>query len=206
MCSPLSRGIPLLRRPPRRREGGGSPAPACIYGRLGWRPRRRCCGGGGAGGGRFGVGATFSGGGAPGSSSSSRSTCGGSTPGVVLESVGLPSDPCWRRIWRLEPRAGQARRLLSASTTKTAAARWRRWSEGALAVLVHRLRFRRCAADEPCGVLQQEWCSRGAVRRGTAAFVLDAGGVAAVFFGSVSPTYGVLYFFSVLFTVYVVCC
>lgn len=35
------------------------------------------------------------------------------------------------------------------------------------------------AADGPCGGLQQERCSRGAVRRGTAAFVVDAGGDAA---------------------------
>ena len=199
-------GFLPLRRPLRRREGGGSPVPACIYGRIGWRPRRRCFGGGGAGGGCFGVGAIFSGRGAPGSSSSSRSTCGGSRPGMMLESVGLPSDPCWRRIWRLELRAGLTRRILSASALKTAAARWRRWSERALAVLVHRLKFRRCAADELCGGLQQERCSRGAVRRGTAAFVLDAGGVAAVCSSSDSPTYGVLYFFSILCTVYVVYC
>ena len=142
--------------------------------------RRRRLGGGGAGGGWFGVEATFSGGGAPWGSSSSRSTCGGSRPGVVLEHFVLPSDPCWRRIWRLEPRAGLARRLLSASTTKTAAARWSSWRGRALAVLVHRLKFRRCAADGSCGGLRHERCSRGAVRWGTVAFVVDAGGEAPV--------------------------
>jgi hypothetical protein len=186
--------------------GWGSPVPACIYGRVGWRSRRRRLGGGGAGGGWFGVGAAFSGGGAPGGSSSSGSTCGGSRPGVVLESFGFPPDSCWRRIWRPDLRAGHPRWLLSASTAKTASARWSRWSGRALAVLVHRHKFRRCAADGPCGGLQQERCSRGAVRRGTAAFVVDAGGDAAVCSGSVSPTYDVMYFVSVLCTMYVVLC
>jgi hypothetical protein len=56
---------------------------------------------------------------------------------------------------------------------------------------------------------KKEWrcaCSRGAVRRGTAAFVLDAGGDAAVCSGSVSPTYDAMYFVSVLCTMYVVLC
>ena len=205
-CSPLSRGILLLRRPLRRREGGGSPAPACIYGRVGGRSRRRRLGGGGAGGGWFGVEAAFSGGRAPWGSSSSRSTCRGSRPGVVLEYFVLPSDPCWRRIWRLERGAGQARRSLSASTSKTAAARWRSQGGRALAVLVNRHKLRRCAADGLCGGLQQERCSRGAVRRGTAAFVVDAGGDAAVCSGSASPSYVVMYFVSVLCTLYVVLC
>ena len=186
--------------------GWGSPVPACIYGRVGWRSRRRRLGGGGAGGGGFGVGAAFPGGGAPGGSSSSRSTCGGSRPGVVLESFGLPSNPCWRRIWRLESRAGRARWLPSASTVKTAAARWWSWRERALAVLVHRVRFRRCAADGSCGGLQQERCSWGMVRRRSAAFALDAGGDAEACLGSDSPTYVFLFFFSVMCTVYVVCC
>ena len=185
--------------------GWGSPVPACIYGRVGWRSRRRRLGGGGAGGGWFGVGAAFSGGGAPGGSSSSRSTCGGSRPGVVLESFGLPSDPCWRRIWRLELRAGQARWILSASTSKTAAAKWRRWSGRALDVLVHRHKFRRCAADGSCGLLDQERCSRGVVRRGTAVIDNDAGGEAAVCSRPGSPAYGV-FFVSVLCTLYVVLC
>ena len=185
--------------------GWGSPSPACTYGRVGWETRRRRLGGGGAGGGWFGVEAAFSGGGAPGGTPSSRSTCGGSGPGVALESFGSSPDPWWRRVWRLELRAGQARQLLSASMMKTATARWRRRCERALAVPVHRLGFRRCAADELCGVLQQERCSRGVVRRRTAAFVLDAGGSAVVCHCSVSPTY-FLFFAYVLCTLYVVYC
>ena len=165
--------------------GWGSPAPACKYGRVGWGSRRRRRGGDGAGGGRFGVGEAFSGGAAPGGSPSSSPTCGGSRPGVVLESFGFSSDPCWRRIWRLELRAGRARRFFSASTSKAAAARWRSWREGALAVPVYRHKLRRCAADELCGDLHQERCSRGEVRRRTAAFVFDAGGAAAICSGSV---------------------
>jgi hypothetical protein len=99
-CSPVSRGIPLLRRPLRRREGGGSPVPACTYGRVGRRSRRRRQGGGGAGGGCFAVDAAFSGGGALRGSSSSCSTCRGPRPGVVLVFFVLSSDLCWRRIWR----------------------------------------------------------------------------------------------------------
>ena len=159
----------------------------------------------GAGGGCFGVGAFFSGGGAPWSSSSSRPTCGGSRPGVVLESGGLQLDPCWRRIWRLEPRAGLARRFSSASTPMMAAARWKRWSGRAFAVPVHRQRFRRCAADGSCGGLQQGRSSRGVVRRRMVVFVVDAGGVAVVCLGSDSPTY-LLFFVFVLCTVYVVFC
>ena len=105
-CSPPSRGISLLRRLLRRWEGGGSPAPACTYGRVGWSSRRRCLGGGGAGGGWFGVGAAFSGGGVPRGSSSSRSTCWCSTPGAVLEFLSFPSDLWWRRIRWLEFRSG----------------------------------------------------------------------------------------------------
>ena len=105
---PLRRGITLLRRPLRRREGGGSPSPACTYGRVGWGSRRRLLGGGGAGGGWFGVGAVFSGGGVPRDSSSPRATCRRSRPGVVLELVCLPPDLRRRRIRRLEfrPRCG----------------------------------------------------------------------------------------------------
>ena len=85
--APRRRGIPPLRRPLRRREGGGSPSRACTYGRLGWRPRRRRRGGRGAGGGVFGVVAIFSGGGALRGRPSSRATGSGSRPGVVLEPV-----------------------------------------------------------------------------------------------------------------------
>ena len=167
--------------------------------------RRWRLGGGEAGGGRFGVGAAFSGGGALRGSSSSRATCGGSGPGAVLEFLSLPPDPCWRQIWWLERRLGRLWWIRSASPTKTAAARWSSWRGRALAVLVHRLKFRRCAVDGSCGGLQQRRCPRGVVRRWTAAFAVDAAGNAAVC-SPVSPTYGVLYFVFVLCTVYLVQC
>jgi hypothetical protein len=169
-CAPPSRGIPLLRRPLRRREGEGSPAPACIYGRVGWSSRRRRSGGVGAAGGWFGVGATFSGGGAPRGSSSSRSTCRGSRPGVVLESFGLPSDLCWRRIWWPDLRAGQARWFLSAWWRRRLRQGGEDGAGGHSPCSFIGISFRRCAADGPCGGLLQERCSRGVVRRGTAAF------------------------------------
>ena len=204
-CSPPSRGISLLRRLLRRREGGGSPAPTCTYGRVGWRSRRRCLGGGGAGGGCFGVGAAFSGGGVPRGSSSSRSTCWCSTPGAVLEFLSFPSDLWWRRIRWLEFRSGRRRRFLPATETKMAAARWSSWRGRALAVLVHRQKFRRGAADGLCGFSQGRRCSQAVVRGWPAVFVLDAGGAADVGSGSV-PLRIVLCFLFVLCTVYVVLC
>ena len=123
--APPRRGIPLLRRPLRRREGGGSPSPACTYGRVGWGSRRRLLGGGGAGGGWFGVGGAFSGGGALRSSSSPRSTWWCSTPGVVLERRSFSSDP-GRRIWRPDPRVLRVHLLPPATDPEAAEARRRR--------------------------------------------------------------------------------
>ena len=186
--SPPSRGIPLLRRPLRRREGGGSPAPACTYGRVGWRSCRRRSGGGGAGGGRFGVGVFFSGVGAPRGSSSTRATCWISTPGVVLELLCFPSDLWWRWIWRPEPRVGQVLRLLLAADPKAAEAVRRCWSGGAPAVVVHRQKFRRGAADGLCGVFQRRGCPWAVARWRLAVFVFVAGEVAGFGASSDSPT------------------
>ena len=131
---------------------------------------------------------------------------GGSAPCVDPRPDPVWRSPCWRRIRWMELKAGHARWLFSASTVKTVAARWRSWDGRVLAVLVQRHKFRRSAADEPCGDLQQERYSRCAVRRRTAAFVVDAGVVAVVCSGLVSPTYAVLLFVSVLRPLYVVFC
>ena len=191
--APPRRGIPLLRWLPRQREGGGSPSPACTYGRIGWCPRRRCLGGGGAGGGLFGVGAAFSGGGALRSSSSSRATC-------------WRSDPWWRRIWGLVFRTGRERRLLPASGSRSSTARWRSWRERAVAVVVRRQRLRRGAADGSCGICQGTGRSQAVVWRLKTVFVADAGGAAGLRSGSVAPSYCTFLSVFVLRTLYVVLC
>ena len=187
------------------KKGGGSPAPACIYGRVGWCSRRRRSGGVGAAGGRFGVGVTFSGGGVLRGSSSSRWTGRSSRPGAVLEFGCLPSDPWWRRIRWLEFRSRRGWRLLPASGTKMTAARWRCWCGRVLAVLVHRLNLRRCAAGGLGGFLQR-WRHPGAVvRRRSVVFVVAAGEVAGVCSSSVPLR---MYFCTlfVLCTLYMVLC
>ena len=209
----LRRGIPPLRRPLRRREGGGSPSPACTDGRVGWCSRRRRLGGGGAAGGWFGVGASFSGGGALRSSSSTCSTCRRSRPGVALVSVCLPPDLCSRRIWWGVRRSRRAGRLRSASMVKVAAAMRCGWWRRALAVVFHRQVLRRtrppggvCVEAGSCGDLVQRRCPRLVARWGTAVFVLDAGGAAGDCYGSVSPAYVFQFFVFVLCTLYVVLC
>ena len=187
--------------------GWGSPAPACKYGRVGWGTRCRRRGEGGAGGGGFGVGEAFSGGAAPGGSPSSSPTCGGSTPGVVLEFFEIPSDLGRRWICCWDLRAELDRHLLSASSSTAAVARWRSWTVGAFAVSVHRLMLRRCAADDTRGVLLHDRCSRGVVRRRTAACDFAAGGAVSICFGSfplrILCCFSFLYF--VLCTLYVFC-
>ena len=202
--APARRGIPPLRRLLRQREGGGSPSPACTYGRVGWDPRRRCLGGGGAGGGVFGVGASFSGGGALRGSSSSRATCGRSRPGGVLGLPCLPSDPRWRWIRWLEIGARRGRRLLSSSGSRSSSARWRCRRVRVLAVVVYRHKFRRGAAGGLCGIFQQGGRSQAVVRRWWMVFVAGAGGVAVLRSGSSSPTYCTL--FSVLYRILCMWC
>ena len=204
--SPARRGIPPLRRLLRQREGGGSPSPACTYGRVGWCSRRRRSGEGGAAGGWFGVEGLFSGGAVLRSSASSSSTCWSWESGVALELLVSPPDLGWRRIWRPEPRTGRGRRLRPASSTMVAAAR--RWCRRGrvLAVPVHRLRLRRGAADKFCGLLQQGRRPQAAVRRRMATLVVDAGEEGVSVSGSELPF--VLYSVSVfvLCTLYVVLC
>jgi len=199
----VRRGIPLLRRLLRRREGGGSPSPACTYGRVGGRSRRRCLGGGGAGGGMFGVGAAFSGDGALRGSASPRAIWRSSGPGVVLGFLCRPSDPWWRWIWWPAFWTGRGRRLQPASEATSSAARWSSRRGRALAVAVHRQMLRR-EADDSCGV--KHGCSLAVARRWWTIFVVVAGGVVDLRSGFVSPAYGSFLFVFVLYTVYVVCC
>ena len=175
LLRPLSRGILPLRRPLRRREGGGSPAPVCIYGRVGGRSRRRRSGGGGAAGVWFGVGAGSSGGAAPRGAASLRATRRSSGPGVVPELLWLPSDPCWRRIWRSEPWARRDPRLPPAAAPKATTARWCSWDRGPLAPAVHRHKLRRGAADGHGSVSHRAKVSLTAARRWVVFFVSDAG-------------------------------
>ena len=191
--APPRRGIPLLRRLPRQREGGGSPSPACTYGRIGWCPRRRCLGGGGAGGELFGVGAAFSGGGALRSSSSSRATC-------------WHPDPWWRWIWGLVSWTGRERRLLPASGSRSSTARRRSWRVGAVAMVDHRQRFRRDAADGSWGFCQGTRRSQAVVCRLRTVFVADAGEVAVLRSGSVVPSFCTFISVFVLCTLYLVLC
>ena len=204
--APARRGIPPLRRSLRRREGGGSPSPACSYGRIGWGSRRWCPGGDGAGGGRFGGGVVFSGGGALRSSSSPRASCESSGPGGVLECLGSPSDLRWRRIRWLELGAGRGRRIRPASGWRSSSARWRCRRGRVLAVVVHRFSFRRRAADDPCGVFLRRRCSQAAVRWWSMVFVLGAGGDGVLRSGSVSLAYCTFVSLCVLCTMYMVSC
>ena len=173
--APPRRGIPLLRRPLRRREGGESPSPACTYGRIGWgfapaASRRRWSW-------RrwFWCRRAFSGGGALRSSPSPRSTWRCSTPGAALERCSFSSDP-GRRIWR--PDLGVLRALLlpPATDPEAAMARWRRRARGASATVVQRPRFRRGAADTQGGVFQGKNSSQAAVSRRMLLFFFVAGG------------------------------
>ena len=66
-------------------------------------------------------------------------------------------------------------RLLPAATPKTAAARWNRWDRGALAKVVHRLRFRRGAADVQGGVSHRANVFLTVARWRLVVFVVDAG-------------------------------
>ena len=129
-------------------------------------------------------------GGAPRSSDVARAAFGGrGSPDLAVSSGSSSSLPAGGEVdlqavelrWRtrrLELRARRASRLPPALGMKTVAARWWCWSGRVLAVLVHRHKLRRCAADGLCGDLQGRRCPRAVVRRRSAVFVFFAGDVA----------------------------
>ena len=94
--------------------------------------------------------------------------------------------------WCVGGRSGVCEEALLASPSLVADGRWccRRWR--ALAVFVHRARFRHRVADGFCGLFHVRRCSRVKVRRWFGFFVSGVGG-GVVFLVAMLPAYVVLF-------------
>ena len=185
--------------PPAASAAGGwwIPGPGLYIGRVGGGGRRRRSGGGAAGA-VFGVGVGSSGEAAPSGAASPRTTCGSTGPGAALVFFVFLPDSRWRRIWRVDPGAGQARWLPSASTMVTAAAKRRGRAGGTSAPLVQRPKFRPARRRLTAASFKGAKYAQALERRWSPVFVFFVDGVAAVLGSSSGSSSSSFCAFSVL--------